>query len=732
MVSTTRSLGLAVLTTVALVGCTAEVPESEQLREVSGCVELPEGVKAATVVNAVQEVGLDRDGCFVLWARVEGPQLAVALTAGGEPVRMGWLSPERDTLDARMTAEALMYYAIGGPLAGLEATEKLQELLAESISVDEVADAIDAALVDDARAFGAEQPEVAEVVAQVAARLLAGKDGEEQSDGPRPAVLVDPGDEQSGVRVVLTSGVNSITLVNSKRRAAHAFVSRVSTFDGEGRETASPAEIKDLPVASVQSLTGWTDGFSQIVQASYSPGGLGGSESVAYVPRSTSPVQVDNVEGAARTRYRLVVVGPGLGAGVSGELTSKQTEQLLFTSARFLVTDFLIPVLVQHVVPNLGAGDAVGDDLLDGMATDLAKLVLQQLPAAANQMAQGDGMGAVSTMWNALVGSNTLRDALLELIIERLYDFRTDASTAATQRASGAAMAFAKAVGAVDALLTAADVSFLVQSVASSNRADAWELDVTAATVRFDPASYEVNPNTTARLNVNVIDASDDAVFEYRFRVDSALGTLANGITTGSSVTFSQPWIDFQAGEDEGTAEVVVEVYEVRLSERVKVGEASAQVEVTDGCGAATPQTARYSFERVPYDCSLVYCSGAHFIYSFRAVEGAMGYQATIANFGHDYSGVSDGTRNLTLYIDDGRPYAHYYDARLLERENNGLFLQRGIAEGELLYIPFAAGWSDDGNPETNYTYETLIPQVTPWFEGASVTIVPICPAEDE
>jgi hypothetical protein len=688
-------------------------------------------VRAATVLNAVEEVRPDKDGCFTLWAREEGPQLALALTSQGEVLWMGWLSPERNTLDARLTAETVMYHAIGGPLAGLEAAEQLKDLFERSLVVDEVATAIDDALAADPRAFGADQPAVAAVVQSVAERLLADKDDEETGDGPRPAVLINPGDEQSGIRINQSSGVNSITLVNTKRRAAHAFISRVSTFDDEGNETASPADIKDLPVASVQSLTGWAEGFSQIVRGSYSPGGLEGSQDVAYVPRSTSAIQVDNVEGVARTRYRVLVVGPGLGAGVSGELTSKEREQLLFTSALFLTTDFLIPVLVQHVVPNLGAGDAVGDELLDGLATDVAKLVLQHLPNAANLMAQGDGMGAIGALWQALAGSNTLRDAVLELIIEQLYDFRTEASSRATTRASGAAMAFAKATGAVDALLTGGDVSFLVQSVLTSNRADAWELDVTAATVKFDPQSAEVGPDSTERLNVNVLDAAEDAVFEYRFRTDTDLGTLSNGITTGPAVTFSQPWIDFQAGETEGTAEVVVEVYEVRLSDRVKVGEASVEVEITDGCGTADPQTAQYDFERVPYECSIFYCSGAYFIYSFLAVEGATGYQATIDTFGHDYSGFVTGTRNLTLYFDDGRPYTHYYDARLLERESESLFLQRGIAEGELLYIPFGSGWSDDGDPETNYTYETLVPTVTPWFEAASVIITPICPEEE-
>jgi len=259
----------------------------------------------------------------------------------------------------------------------------------------------------------------------------------------------------------------------------------------------------------------------------------------------------------------VIVVGPGASAGVEEELDAAQSQKLLETSALFLAKDFVVPVFLQFVVPRMGFGDSAGVEIVDALAGDVAKLVLQQIPQAVTLVSQGDVRGAVAVAWDAIAGSSTLRDAVLDIIIERMYDYRTEALAKGTDRATSLASGFAKTTGAVDAMFAAGDATYLFQSVLNSNRADGWTVDVTSANVRFDPPEAEVYPESSVRLDVRVIDAGEDAVFEYVFSTNGVLGELSDELHRGDVVTSSQPWIRYDAGEDEGTEVVLVEVYEV-------------------------------------------------------------------------------------------------------------------------------------------------------------------------
>ncbi len=697
---------------VALGACEPESgPEevdlgSAELRTMRGCVELPAGVSAATVFDAVEEVDVV-DGCFDIQIHAQRTQLVFALSAAGAPLRMGWIDPDRPNLDARLTAETLMYYAVGGPLAGADAVGPLFDLLAEAPEVDEVAEAIDAALEANPEVFGAAQTHEATgtVVASVAAKLLKPSE-EEEEPGVANAVIFDPAEPQSGITMVSTSGVNSVSLQNAYRRAAHVFVQRVSTFDQDDNETANAADISDAKVASVQALQSWVDGFDQIVQASYSPGGLEGSENVAYVPRTAGPYKLEPVPGAKKTRFHLTTVGPGLQqGGAYGDLTSKQRDQLLATSTEFLLIDLVLPVIAHIVVPNMKWDDLSSNDLVPGLAKDLAKILGVHLPRAGQLMADGDARGALGAVWEALAGSNTFRDAIFEAVYEKLYDFRTAGSTAGTQRAGALATRFAKATGAVDALLAGSDIAAVGAALLVSNRADRWTVDVTESTVRIEPREPKATPDTRVRLTVNVLDAGDDVAFEYRFSTGGVFGSLDTGIEQGISVTTSQNWVDYVAGSEEGSDEVTVQVYEIRLSDRVSVGSRSVTVKVEDVCDPTIKQRATFTWIEDTFTCfEDDLCSKGWPVWSFRAVKGAYNYVAEINTHGESIGEWKTGTRTLVLWSNQGQPYRYYYTKLLAGNHLESMLALRGpMDDTELLHVTselFQVGTHIEGNME--------------------------------
>lgn len=725
---------------LSLAACTADgtdAPEPDDtdealpIRSLQGCARLPDGVQATTILNAFSEVTPDAEGCYTVDLHAERPQLTFALSADGHPMRMGWISPERPDLDARITAESLAWFAIGGPNAGLEATPKLFELLADAGDpVDRLADALDAAISADPNAFADTHAATATVMAEIAAELL----GTEPDQSPPPAnlVLYNPSDEQSGLRMLTTSGVNAISLQNSLRRAGHLFVDRVSTFDEDGNETASPKEITDRKVGAVQSLQGWTDAFSQIVTAEYSPGGLEGSEDVAYVPRTVGPIQLENVEGAAKTRYRVAVVGPGVSDGALGDLPSSHATQQVLTSVEFLVMEAFIPVLNQIVIPNLGIDQLYVNDLLPSLVADIAKLVTSQIPRAGQLMAAGDSAGAIAQLWDAFAGSGVLRDAVMDLIVERFYDFRTEALANGTDRATALAAGFARVTGAVDALLTGADATFIATSVGQSNRGDVWTVDVADATIRMEPREARVSPETRARFQVHVPEAGDDVAFEYRFRANGAIGTLESATGSGSEVTTSQPWVDLVAATDEAEGSITVEVFEIRLSQRVQLGDATSAVTVTDDCEDMTPQRPSYTFIDNTFTCFVDdLCSKAWPVFTFRPVPTVFAYQLTADTHGNDRSGFRSGSWRINLFANTGQPGIYYYNN---QRANN--YLPRlvevygQLADTQLIYVPEELHIISTHVEENAANFERIAADLDAEYGTFDITITPICPGQ--
>ncbi len=721
---------------VALCACEPESgPEevdlgSAERRTLHGCVELPAGVAAATVFDAVEEVEVV-DGCFDIEIHAQRTQLVFALSAAGAPLRMGWVDPDRPNLDARITAETVLYYAVGGTLAGADAVEPLFDLLAEAPEVDEVAEAIDAALEANPDVFGAAQKHEATgtIVASVAAQLLKPSE-EEEAPADANAVIFDPAEPQSGITMTSTSGVNSVSLQNAYRRAAHVFVQRVSTFDEDDKETANAADISDAKVASVQALQNWVDGFDQIVQASYSPGGLEGSENVAYVPRTAGPFKLEAVPGAKKTRFHFTAVGPGVRTGeVYGDLTDKQRDQLLATSTEFLLMDLVLPVIAQFVIPNMKWDDLSTNSLLPGLSKDLGKLFLVNLPKAGQLMANGDVKGALGAVWEALAGSNTFRDALVDVIYENLYDFRTAGSTAGTQRASALATGFAKATGAVDAFLSGADASAVGAALVVSNRADRWTVDVTESTVRIEPREPKATTETRVRLTVNVLDAGDDVAFEYRFSTGGVFGSLDTGIEQGINVTTSQNWVDYVAGTEEGSDDVTVQVYEIRLSDRVAVGSRTVTVKVEDVCDPTISQRATFTWVEDTFTCfEDNLCSKAWPVWSFRAVKGAYSYVAEIDTHGDGIGEWTTRSRTLVIWANLGQPYRYYYTKLLAENHQGAMLALRGpMGDTELIHITSELSQI---NTHVESSMEIFRRQADTWREihtRSEMVLTPVC-----
>jgi hypothetical protein len=261
--------------------------------------------------------------------------------------------------------------------------------------------------------------------------------------------------------------------------------------------------------------------------------------------------------------------------------------------------------------------------------------------------------------------------------------------------------------------------------------ADVWTVDTIDAIVRLDPVSATVQPDGEVTLTANVVDAGDDAVFEYRFHTDGAFGSLKNDLHTGNDITASSPVITYVAGSDEGTDTVTVDVYEVKLSERVSVGDASASVEVTKDCDAQQPQAAdvQVVVHVVPYDADTE-TRYVYMYYLFEAVPDITAYDLVVDTHGEYPIGLSTGTTRITPFVNTGQALRYYFTVDLLQKKRSTLFgeIGAGLQADDLVYIagdPSQVVHTSD--PDSVDDYDTWFAEAMRRYRAADVSFVPVC-----
>jgi|GEM_PF-1636379 len=545
-------------------------PVTFELNFEEGEVQVPNGVAVEKVINGFGEAYVSSGG-FYLETAVGARQLAVALSPGGKPVVMGWFGRADDVINARSTAEVLAFYALGAARVSGDAEHLVQvmELLGDARPLDAVASAINAALVADPTGFSATENTTVAAALEAAIETILGLDL--SANAPPNALLVNPASELSGMSIDQSGAVNAFAVMNRYRRRARAIVERVSTFK-DGVETASPAKQADITVLPVDGMPGVTGTIVQIIRGTQEPGGLYASENVAYVPKKSEVVEVPNVEGADKTRYRVLVVGPGRQQGDYGALDANEQAAQREASIEFTVRDYLLPFLLHMVIPPSQAVDVMNTPAGDQVVDAFIRVITDDTELHAASVA-----GSLSKVGLIAIGGGAAQAKLIDVLHAKL--FQKPGEVLVKGKMYTAVKAFAVVSASTTLLLKLADAGFIEADLTASNKADIWTIDVEEPLVRLDPPASTVAPGQIVALTVN-IPGADDGVFEYRFSTPGEFGTLQSGHKRGDEITSSVGAVIYDAMLP-GAEEVEVVVYEVQGSERVELGSGIATVTVS-------------------------------------------------------------------------------------------------------------------------------------------------------
>lgn len=564
-------LGLLAL----LWGCSSPKPPTGgnlPTRTLTGHAELPPGSglepSQLKVSNLIAQTAVSSTGDFTLETLAPGSHLALLERADGQPILLGWLDDTRKTISARSTAEVLVFLAIGGPLHPSQVQQKALEVI-PGLPLDGLTQAV-AGLVASPEGLLAPSPAVLSALQAVLAGLHPRAGAVQAHSAVRPqGFVIQPLEEQSGVRPFEVFP-DSVYLTNSWRRRAWAFFERVSTTDAGGKETPSPAALKDFMVLPVTGLNGGFIGTSLDIFAG----------NYAGTPVDSEPVSTPNLEGARKTTYKVTVVGAGfLKRHRLDELSQEQYRRWILVSARSFVEDLFFPLLSNFILGTAGwSNDATAKDLLKDVmvsaSADAANL-LSQSPQFVDYLRQGKFQEILDLLLKDTAISNTLRASLVNAVKLAALKYPKLAG-------SGLLAKLNTVVNVVGAYLQAYDTYWLANTYYASSAFDTWTVEVDGARVWLDPKTAYITKNELQLFKVHTEAGPNPPALEYRWSTSGKHGLLGDTRGhKGTSFTSSDDAVNYTPNLSSfGSDTISVEVLLIEGNNRKSLGSASAEVSV--------------------------------------------------------------------------------------------------------------------------------------------------------
>lgn len=468
-----------------------------------------------------------------------GPQYVDARDSSGNLVVAGYLGQGKTTLDATTTAQTLIFVALGG-LAQIDkgpetVLKAVPDLTGFSGIVSEVQAQIKANGYVDLT-VGTLKDDIEAIV--TAFRAAQGR-----------GLIAEP-TSSSGL-FLNTSEEGSIKIQNNFLRRLVGQLKRVSYVDADGTEVKSTGKLVKFDIDSPSRYGGLTGTISGII--------LG---DLTWTPIVTPPIATPLYPTNARsTTYELTTLGLGANPGIENQLTTDQTDELNTVMLKGFVLDVILPPLCNIILPLNGDGI---DDFLkysngSTIMTDIISNLTGTAPGLVDQIRQGDFKGAVRTVYNAALTSNSAVPLVLHLMQAYAEEHGDKALLDGLGDQSEEISGKLAKLGFVDIFFSSIDMAILVHDFNASNRADKFTITVNGQqkiTVTADrPATCVSEP---LALTAVVQNKPSDATFRYEwtvssgFRLDAQNGSTEgapNGVLVTSSETVNLRPIKDQTGQ---------------------------------------------------------------------------------------------------------------------------------------------------------------------------------------
>ena len=493
------------------------------------------GADQLSVITSIAAATPAATGAVTISSYAGGEQLSIARSPAGNPMMMGWIDATHTTISAATTAHVLAYFALNGSLM-LNDVER-QALIANiprAVGISALEAVVRSELAANVDAFARPNAALKQALVAFATPYFTNAHATATPERARALGIVVTPATQSGIDV-LQDPPFAAHLSNSFRRRAFAFVDRISHTTA-GVDVADPQAVSSFEVPPVIGVNGGVTGaLTDIMSAYY------GNQPTAYaaIDAPSGGIAVPLVDGSDKTTYRVTVVGPGIGAGVSASLTPTQSAALTDVALRGFVKDFMVPTLANAVLGSgaidftAGQGTAKARflaDVLVSVTTDFIAFV-PTVPGLSDKIAKGQWFDAGVDITSTVAGSNALRSMLIAG-----FNAAVRSRVAAgfdPGPMSGLLSSFNTIMNAAGGVLQAFDTTTYVRDLANADRADQWSVVVTAARVGLNPSASNIDVGGAVALTASALGVDDVSGYSYHWTTTTQFGDL-NEIGGGS------------------------------------------------------------------------------------------------------------------------------------------------------------------------------------------------------
>jgi hypothetical protein len=549
-------------------------------------VVLPEGcpVKAdqLKVVDTLGEFPI-KSGGSSLKVFAGGPQYTAVYTQAGELVLLGFVDAAHVALDGRSTAEVLVYHNLGAfmltPDARLDVIKQLH-----TWNLDALEKAINDALKTDPAALE-------HLNSTIGSSLKAACDGIRNGAGVKlRGMTVDPGEQQSGIDIDISEGINSIKIRNSSRRRNYIYIDRMSYISAAGDEVTSKTQTIEFDGPCPSGVANINTTLATLAQGNY-----------AYSAKTSDLYNLDVYPADAKsTKYKVTAVGPGhLRPDDYDTLTDERKQKADDLYYWTIFVDYCMPLAFNVLVPAFSSDiDAwVGDKGTTSFLTGFVGICLNNIPDIKSKFEAGDDGGMVMAFINMLTTNTTVRETILNLMLEGL---EAKYGKDAVKGAGDIAKSLATVLKMVNGALTSFD--FMVQTfhLADARRVDSWDITVLPPNVTLTPKESKLQPFEHITLKAKALEATDDikSKLMYHWQHGGSAGSVmdASGNSSNDFTSVNDSLEYFADGKGAGTDTISVEVIYYKTSDsgtkKITLGKASATVTTSPGI-TLSPQDKR-------------------------------------------------------------------------------------------------------------------------------------------
>ncbi|GJM24394.1 MAG: hypothetical protein DHS20C16_08090 [Phycisphaerae bacterium] len=536
--------------------------EIDSPRYASAIVTLPSGVNLSLQslrgVSGADDQPVGADGGFDTLTYSVRPSLVSVVDANDNVVLFGFINSSIDEeVSVKTTATALIYLGMGGwalppdelyfillEISELDVCDELANVIAQEMRSDPLAitngsDAINTSLAAAleamvsgeafGRSFAKSQP--------LRSRIIAPGD---------PFLVVDPLTLQSGISLLLDSSAPQLSVVNHHRRPAVLY--RVQT--GYDNATGEYVELPVVePIGDPLELSG---GNTLTISGIHLSTLFNTETSAVWEPTETGPIEIPAREGATRTYYDLVVLGPSFD-GVDSALLdpsryaairSEWQELLEEQRINMFVLKFMMPLAELF---GMGVGSAVPFDDQAPVARTMRQLIEPILDGAGVSLHTEDGyFEAIEVVLERWASNRAFREDLTAVLIAA-YGEELNRDISAT-KVSAHMKNLAGATNVRSAVLSIFDndnVTRLLSNLRVSDDVAIWSAETGA--VKITPSPGRVTENYPFVDLTASVAGSPAEPLTYEWTSSAGIGGFFTALddeasvltTTESTVTYS-------------------------------------------------------------------------------------------------------------------------------------------------------------------------------------------------